>query len=73
MPEEKLKGRENYSTWAFAMRMILIREDSWSAVEPVEGEVVPNDVTKRALPTICLSLESFNYSRVQDAADATAF
>ena len=43
---EKLKGRKNYSTWAFAMRMILIREGSWSAVRPAENAL------KRVLATI---------------------
>lgn len=52
------------------MRMILIREGSWCAIEPAEGEVVAADVKMRALATICLSLESYNYSLVQDAADA---
>lgn len=65
---EKLRGRENYSTWAFAMRMILIREGTWNAVNDDAG--VSEDIKLRALATICLSLESYNYSLVQDAANA---
>lgn len=52
------------------MGMIVIQEGSCSAVEPVEGEVVSNNVKMRALATMCLSLGSFDYSLVLDAADA---
>lgn len=67
---EKLRGRENYTTWAFAMKMTLIREGSWGAVEPVADQVVDNEVSMRALATICLSLETTNYSLVLDAKSA---
>lgn len=67
---EKLKGRENYVSWAFAMKMTLIREGSWCAVMPKEGQVVDEDIQMRALSTICLSLENTNYSLVMDAKDA---
>lgn len=32
---EKLRGRENYTTLAFAVKMTLIHEGFWGAVEPV--------------------------------------
>lgn len=67
---EKLKGRENYTTWAFAMKMTLIREGSWYTVSPAQGQAIDDEVSLRALATICLSLETTNYSLVQDAKDA---
>lgn len=67
---EKLSGRENYVSWAFAMKMTLIREGTWCAVMPREGEDVDEDTTMMALSTICLSLEKTNYSLVMDAKDA---
>jgi len=67
---EKLKGCENYSTSAFAMRMILIREESWCAVNHETGEAVSGDLKLRALATICLSLESYKYRLFQDVADS---
>lgn len=67
---DKLKGRENYSTWAFAIKMILIREGSWSAVQPAEGEVVSDELKLRTLAMICLSVESTIYGLVEEATDA---
>ena len=31
---EKLVGRENFSTWAFAIKNLLLHEDLWEAIEP---------------------------------------
>lgn len=67
---EKLRGRENYSSWAFGMKMVLIREGTWNAVEVQEGSEVSNEVSLRALATICLSIDPINYSLVQDAKTA---
>lgn len=39
------------------MRMVSIRERSWSAIEAAEDDIVVADVKMRALATICLSLE----------------
>ncbi|XP_028178623.1 uncharacterized protein LOC114366057, partial [Ostrinia furnacalis] len=35
---ERLKGAENYSTWKFSMRMVLIHEELWDCVEAVADE-----------------------------------
>ena len=67
---EKLRGRENYTTWAFTMKMSLIREGTWSAVKPREGQAVDEEMSMRALSAICLSLETYNYSHVLDASTA---
>lgn len=66
---EKLKGRENYSTWAFSMRMTLIREGSWPAVRRAPGDVVTEDLKERALATICLSVENCNFGLIMDVDD----
>lgn len=66
---EKLRGRENYSSWAFAAKMLLIREGTWEAVTRAEED--PEDpVTLRALATICLSIDPVNFSLVQEAKTA---
>lgn len=70
IPVEKLKGRENYVSWAFAMRMVMIREGTWRTVDPPEGTEVNADLSERALATICLSIEPYNYSLVQKAKTA---
>lgn len=68
---ERLRGRENYTSWAFATKMLLIREGTWDAV--ARGEEDPVDaISLRALATICLSIEPVNYSLVQSAETAKA-
>lgn len=67
---QKLKGRENYVTWTFAMRMVMIREGTWRAVDVPENGQVDQNLSDRALATICLSIEPYNYSLVQRAKTA---
>lgn len=66
----KLKGRENYVTWTFAMRMVMIREGTWRAVDHPEDYQVDPDLSDKALATICLSIEPYNYSIVQRSKTA---
>lgn len=66
---EKLRGRENYATWAIAMRRILIREGSWPAVSRTPGDVVSEDLKDLALATICLCVESSIIGLIEDAED----
>lgn len=67
---QKLKGRENYVTWTFAMRMVMIREGTWRAVDHPDDFQVDPDLSDRALSTICLSIEPYNYSLVQRSKTA---
>ena len=67
---EKLKGRENYVSWAFAMKMMLCRERCWDIVTARDDKTVDKDMDMRALSTIALSLEKHNYSLVMDANTA---
>ena len=41
--------------------LTLIREGTWCAVSPAENQRVDDEVSLRALATICLSLETTNY------------
>lgn len=45
---EKLKGRQNYASWSFAMKMILIREGTWRAVKPAENQDVDPELCEWA-------------------------
>jgi len=64
---EKLKGRENFNTWKFAMQIYLEHEDLWKCVEGTE-----TDERKiiRARAKIVLSLDSVNYIHVQTTKTA---
>lgn len=64
---EKLEGRKNYSSWAFAMKMLLIREGSWrTAVNVEDGGNVDPDMSERALATIALHVDKRNYSLIRN-------
>lgn len=70
---EKLKGRENYNTWQFAMKNYLELEDLWSCVE---GKDETQDITQKskrdkiAKSKIILMLDTINYIHVQNASSA---
>lgn len=68
---ERLRGRENYRSWALAMKWTLIREGTWkAAVDVKEGTAVDPALSERALTTICLGITPANYSHVQDVETA---
>lgn len=69
---EKLKGRENYETWAFATRMLLIHDELWSYVNegiPKKSEKPAEDLARdqKAQAKICLLLQPQVYVHVQNA------
>lgn len=70
---EKLKGRENYSTWAFAVKNLLQLEELW---EYANGEISPEDfdirLDTKAKSKIILLIEPINFVHVQDAESAEA-
>lgn len=43
---EKLSGRDNYSTWRFAVKTILQHEDLWNCVEAPPGGAICTDEKK---------------------------
>lgn len=68
MTVEKLKGTEDYSTWKFLVRMLLIHEDLWDAVEQRKG---PDDKTQRkALARICLLVHPSVLTHIRTAKTA---
>lgn len=69
-PIELLRGRENYSDWAFSMKMVLIQQGLWGTIEPQIGEIVTLEMKLRALSTISLGVERCNYSHIKTAVDA---
>ncbi|CAL1674592.1 unnamed protein product [Lasius platythorax] len=69
---EKLKGRENYSTWKFAMEAYLQNEDLWDCIEAPPGGSISTDQKRVTLARakIILSLDPLNYVHVQDTKTA---
>lgn len=70
---EKLRGIENYSTWKFCMKMILIHEDLWETIDG-EPKIVQSEEdkkkTQKALARICLSVQTSAFPHVRNARDA---
>lgn len=70
---EKLKGIDNYSTWKFCMKMILIHEDLWDTIDGEQkGTLSDADMKKsqKALARICLSVQTSAFPHVRNAKDA---
>lgn len=82
---EKLAGADNYDSWAFGARMLLIRERLWAEVTKPDPVAVttatddksvkattaqPSDDNQRALSTICLLLQTHVYSHVRNCTTA---
>lgn len=66
-PIEKLKGRENFDTWKFAVKSYLEHEELWGCVDGTETD--SKKVTK-AKSKIVLLIEPINYVHVQSATTA---
>ncbi|RLU25147.1 hypothetical protein DMN91_003239 [Ooceraea biroi] len=65
---EKLKGRENYPSWKFAMQAWLEHDDLWECVTS-PNESNSGKVTK-AKSRIILSVDPVNYAHIQDCTTA---
>ncbi|EJY57990.1 AAEL017254-PA [Aedes aegypti] len=70
-----LQGRNNWSTWRFAVQTFLELEDLWETVKPAEnpdGTFVQVDASKdrRARGKIILLLDPVNYIHVKDVTTA---
>lgn len=70
-PIERLRGRDNYSDWAFQMKMTLINQGLWGTIKPRDNEVVTDEMQLRALSIICLSVDKCNYSHMKSAETAS--
>lgn len=66
---EKLQGRENYSTWRFAMSVFLEHEGLDKCIDGTETDVKK---LSRARTSIILSIDKVNYIHVQEAKTAKA-
>ena len=71
---EKLKGRENYHTWAVSMRAYLQLEDLWETIVAPENGQVSTDAKKatRAMAKITLAIEPLLYTHLDDTTTAKA-
>lgn len=67
IPVEKLKGRENFASWKFAMQAWLQLDDLWDIVTAEKVDPIKD---RKALSKIILCLEPINYSHVQSAKNA---
>lgn len=72
---ELLHGRENWSTWKFAVQTFLELEDLWEVVKPTpnaDGTLPVADALKdrRARAKIILLLDPVNYVHVREAKSA---
>lgn len=70
---EKLKGRENYETWKFAVRAFLEMESLWGYVDNTATET--NEEKKKkgdtmAKAKLILLVEPINYAHIQNATSA---
>lgn len=64
---EKLKGRENYSTWSFAVKTYLEHEDLWKCVEQDDETAFSKSDDTKARTKIILLVDPINYIHIQEA------
>lgn len=64
---DRLLGRENYSTWKFAVQTYLQHEDLWECVIPTGTGTVDSKRDLKAKSKIILLVDPINYIHVQDA------
>lgn len=65
---EKLAGRDNFSTWKFAVKSYLQHEDLWECVDP--GTDVDSKKDVKAKSKIILLVEPLNYVHIENAQTA---
>ncbi|CAH2099085.1 unnamed protein product [Euphydryas editha] len=67
---EKLTGRDNYSTWRFAVKTYLEHEELWDCIENPTGDVANQKRDLKAKSKIILLVDSVNYVHIQEARTA---
>lgn len=67
---DKLTGRENYSTWRFAVKSYLQHEELWSCVDPDDTSAVDAKKDVKAKSKIVLLVEPINYVHIESATSA---
>ena len=63
---EKLVGRENYSSWKFAMQAYLECDDLWGCITGEATYLADQKKMNKAKAKIILSMDKQNYSHIQD-------
>lgn len=72
---QRLQGRENWTTWKFAVQSLFELEELWDVVKPTPGAAgalpeVDAKKDRRAKAKLILLLEPVNYVHVQEAKSA---
>lgn len=67
---ERLRGRENYSDWSFAIQTCLELNDLWGCVLGTPAYVAGERKMTRARSKIILGIELVSYVHVRGALDA---
>lgn len=69
---DKLKGVENYNTWKFLMKMVLVHEDLWDFVEKPADEAKPEELKReqKALARIALSVQPSAFAHIRSVTSA---
>lgn len=67
---EKLTGRDNYSTWRFAVKTYLEHEELWDCIENPTGDAANQKRDLKAKSKIILLVDSVNYVHIQEARTA---
>ncbi|KAL0893973.1 hypothetical protein ABMA27_014049 [Loxostege sticticalis] len=67
---EKLKGREDYVSWKFAVQAYLEHEELWDCVAPIEGVSVDSKKDVKARSKLILLVDPMNYIHIQEAKSA---
>lgn len=73
---ERLSGRENYNTWAFAVKNLLLHEDLWEAVTNPQPDVSGSNTNAKkddkAKAKIVLTIDSKLYVHIEQEVTAKA-
>lgn len=65
---EKLLGRENFTSWSFAMKNLLQHEELWDTVQGNYPEAGMNaKLDTKAKTKIILLIDKINYVHIEDA------
>ncbi|KAL0811975.1 hypothetical protein ABMA28_009373 [Loxostege sticticalis] len=67
---EKLKGREDYASWKFAVQAYLEHEELWDCVAPIEGGSVDSKKDVKARSKLILLVDPMNDIHIQEAKSA---
>lgn len=67
---DKLKSRENYSTWKFAMRASLQHGHLWGCVKCQDAEIADTKKVTQARSKLILTVDPLHFVHIQNANTA---